>query len=115
VITALNADEQREIAARRHRCALCGEAKQLTHKKISGGVPTFICNKCAEDYVQRAQRVQARQESPKKLMIEVSARELATVTVNGIAVDLIRLVEEYLEEEGFADDADIRLIRSEET
>ena len=113
MITALNADEQREIAARRHRCALCGEAKQLTHKKISGGVPTFICNDCAANYVQRAQRVQARQESPKKLFIEVTARELATVTVNDIAVDLLRLVDEYLEEEGFADDTSVRLIRSE--
>jgi hypothetical protein len=113
VITALNADEQREIAARRHRCALCGESKQLTHKKISGGVPTFICNECAEDYVQRAQRIQARHEPPKKLLIEVSAPELATVTFNGIAEDLKRLVDDYLEEEGFADDANIRLIRSE--
>jgi len=111
VITALNADEEHEIAARRHRCALCGESKQLTHKRISGGVPSFICNECAQDYVQRAQRVQTRHESPKKLLIEVSAR-VATVTFNGIVEDLKRLVDEYLDEEGFADDIDIRLIRS---
>ena len=115
MITALNPDEQREIAARRHRCALCGESKQLTHKKISGGVPTFICSKCAEDYVQRAQRVQARHEPPKKLLIEVSTREFTTVTFNGIAEDLKRLIDDYLEEEGFADGAAVRLIRSEGT
>ncbi|MGC9445399.1 MAG: hypothetical protein ACP5E9_10820 [Candidatus Methanospirareceae archaeon] len=113
MITALNADEQHEIAARRHRCALCGEARQLTYKKISGGVPTFICTDCAEDYVQRALRVQANHEAPKKLMIEVSAPTLALVTFNGIAEDLKRLIDEYLEEEGYADDADIRMIRSE--
>ncbi|MBN1763388.1 MAG: hypothetical protein JW878_10015 [Methanomicrobia archaeon] len=114
MITVLNADEQHEIAARRHRCALCGDAKQLTHKKISGGVPAFICTQCAEDYVQRAQRVQAQHEPPKKLLIEVSAPQLATVTFNGIVEDLKRLVDDYLEEEGFGADADIRLIRGHE-
>lgn len=113
MIIALNADEQREIAARRHRCALCGESKQLTHKKISGGVPTFICNRCADEYVQRAQRIQAKHEPPKKLLIEVSAHKLATVTFNGIAEDLKRLVDDYLEEEGFADYADVCLIREQ--
>ena len=120
MITALNADEQREIAARHRgrrryprRCALCGEAKQLTHKKISGGVPAFSCSDCAENYVPRALRIHASHEATKKLMIEVSVRELASVTFNGIVEDLKRLIDDYIEEEGFADDAVVRLIRSE--
>ncbi len=112
MITALNADEKHEIAARRHRCALCGEPKQLTHKKISGGVPVFICTTCANDYVQRAQRVQARHEPSKTFLIEVSTHKLAAVTFNGILADLKCLIDEYLEEERFADDIDIRLIRA---
>jgi len=35
VITAINADEQREIAARHHHCALYGEHKSWTHKKTA--------------------------------------------------------------------------------
>ncbi|MBN1455022.1 MAG: hypothetical protein JW945_02045 [Methanomicrobia archaeon] len=86
MITALNADEQHEIAARRHRCALCGEPKQLTHEKISGGVPIFICSACAEDYVQRAPGVQVIHESSQKLLI--FSFDLVLMTLLGIPLGI---------------------------
>ena len=60
VITKLSRMEQ-EKPSRKKLCAICGEKRELTHEKLSGGVKFFICSPCASGYVKSAERVKAKQ------------------------------------------------------
>jgi len=59
VITKLSHME-REKLSRKKLCAICGEKRELTHEKLSGGVKFFICSPCASEYVRNAERVKAK-------------------------------------------------------
>lgn len=43
-------------------CVLCGYKKSLNHERFSGGLPSKICQDCAEKYVERAQKVLEKYE-----------------------------------------------------
>jgi len=59
VITKLSSAERKET--RRNKiCAICGEKRELTHEKLSGGVKSYICSECASDYVRNAERVKEK-------------------------------------------------------
>jgi len=77
VVTELSNAKRRELTADGGNvCVLCGLEKELTHQRTSGGRSSYICEDCAQKYIENARKIKVDAAQIEKEIEEEFGEEL---------------------------------------